>query len=125
MESPPLSYDWGYIGIGRGAIVLDWSRESGRPLWTAPGSRWFAGWSAPGRRGWDWLPALDREGRVASIHTILRLPLWMLIIPLALLTRRAFLRTRVPAPGLCPNCNYDLSASPTGQCPECGSVATR
>jgi hypothetical protein len=58
----------------------------------------------------------------------LLIPYWMLttftlILPLTASTRyvRRKLKTRHWRPGLCPNCLYDLRATPD-RCPECGSV---
>ena len=58
--------------------------------------------------------------------TVLSVPFWALVVvtlalPLSALRRRARDR-RLRREGRCPNCGYDLRASP-GRCPECGQLA--
>ena len=56
-------------------------------------------------------------------------PLWSVVLvtgavpPLALIARRRRTARRRQFAGLCPNCGYDLRATP-GRCPECGTVPT-
>lgn len=54
------------------------------------------------------------------------LPLWLpllaLIIPTAALWRSD---RRAPPPGHCPHCTYNLYASTTGICPECGAPTSK
>jgi len=102
---------------------------------------------------WRWLPQLNRtshsllrfyrfgvewmrvkwpiRNQRAETHLILAVPLWslsvlFLIFPLAWDIRhrrrhRAICRKRA---GRCPNCNYDLRATPEF-CPECGTTARK
>lgn len=74
--------------------------------------------------GWSF--SFDRDSSPGFSMTIV--PLWALAAPLALATallwRSEFAARRRARVGLCPNCRYDLSATPTGSpCPECGSPA--
>jgi hypothetical protein len=74
---------------------------------------------------WGWSPPQIR----ASLLTTVRIPLWSVVVvacmPLMVravrVTRRALVRRRRHAAGLCPSCAYDLRATP-GRCPECGAV---
>jgi hypothetical protein len=98
------------VGIGRGGFaVMRWH-------WTLSTSRsWpHEGFSASSKR-WGLIPY----------------PLWIgddvvLVffpfswVPLALLVIAFRARTPVPA-GFCPHCRYDLSATTSGVCPECGA----
>ena len=66
------------------------------------------------------MPRLDLAGTF-----FWRLPLWLVIAPLAitslLLQRRARRLHRLRIAGLCPACGYDLRATPQ-RCPECGAL---
>ena len=46
----------------------------------------------------------------------------VLAMPLALFFRSWHLRRRLIRAGCCPECGYDLRATPHG-CPECGAIA--
>jgi hypothetical protein len=55
-----------------------------------------------------------------GVH-ILYIPLWPLVLVLAVLALRNW-RQALVRPGHCPRCGYDLSATaPGAPCPECGS----
>jgi len=50
------------------------------------------------------------------------LPLWYLLVPIAVLTGRSVWRhRRRPLPGHCEQCRYDLTGNVSGVCPECGT----
>src|SRR5688572_17306702 len=57
----------------------------------------------------------------------LQFPIWLLglvsAVPLALPLRRIVTKRRRVRSGLCPDCGYDLRASPA-RCPECGRPTT-
>lgn len=76
------------------------------------------GWETSGPR---YSPLRSYFGlpRLSSNEFILPLG-WPLVI-LTTFTTFAFWRPlKKPAPGLCPQCNYNLTANTTGKCPECG-----
>lgn len=66
-----------------------------------------------------------RVGQYGPMRIIV-VPLWIpfvaLAIPTAFLWR---LDRRRPAPGECPNCNYNLTGNTTRICPECGQPVER
>jgi hypothetical protein len=65
----------------------------------------------PGYRSDDWILALPHW-----------LPMTLLLILPALWLNRLRKSRRANRLGLCPNCNYDLRATPD-RCPECGTPA--
>jgi hypothetical protein len=58
------------------------------------------------------------------VHSVLAIPLWILIVSMALPTACLFLcdRRRIP-PGHCRKCGYSLTGNVSGICPECGVKA--
>jgi hypothetical protein len=54
--------------------------------------------------------------------TAIGVPLWACAIPFAYLGRRYLRLSQQPSPGHCPQCGYDLRATPD-RCPECGTLA--
>jgi hypothetical protein len=71
---------------------------------------------------WDAMPGTTPPG---SMHAV-GVPWWAVVACTAaapfVYTTRRLRRRRLQRVGLCPNCGYDLRATP-GRCPECGTVA--
>jgi hypothetical protein len=66
-----------------------------------------------------------RTNRVNPSYRTVRFPDWFLVVTFSVLPAIALARARRRTTrgnrGLCPNCGYDLRATPD-RCPECGSV---
>jgi hypothetical protein len=90
------------------------------PVWKRLGF-YYATWWMPYRDNQDAPFGLGGRGVVAPYWSVVLLAG---IVPAGrglLIWRR---RRRRPRAGYCPNCGYDLRASP-GRCPECGKAAAR
>ena len=91
------------------------------------GDRTGLGWSLSREPSFRW-PRFDLAwippGTAKASHgsDVVLLPLWLpfliLFIPTLLLWRRDH---RKPRSGFCRGCDYDLTGSTTGRCPECGA----
>ena len=64
------------------------------------------------------LRSLHEEG------TVLVIPLWALVLVLAIPTLWLWCRDRRPPPGFCQTCAYDLTGNESGVCPECGEAVS-
>lgn len=65
-----------------------------------------------------WAPSIFPKGPAAVTRVML--PLW---IPALIAGGAAFYfhrKARVPGPGHCPKCGYNLAGNTSGVCPECG-----
>jgi hypothetical protein len=116
---------------------------------TSAYAAWAAGWVRAGHhaefcnaagimagraQGWDWASSLSVPAGVPRAdrrYYWLVLPCWMAATLFALLPAQrtwAMARHRSVArrakAGLCPECGYDLRATPD-RCPECGTTTTR
>lgn len=59
-------------------------------------------------------------------YRFVRVPLWAPLLASAVLTAMLWRRERrLPPPGHCRKCGYDLTANTTGICPECGTASYR
>ena len=67
----------------------------------------------------DWLPGYARYPGFPSAVT-LWIPVWILLVAVAVPTAFVFWRDRPSPPGHCPRCRYDLTGNVSGVCPECG-----
>ena len=57
---------------------------------------------------------------------LVRLPLWMPFVLVAIPTAFLWWRDRrLPPPGHCQRCGYDLTGNVSGRCPECGTAFER
>jgi hypothetical protein len=101
---------------------VPWGHNSGRAGgWSSPSSRWnrLGFWHFP-RSAW-----IVNENMEMVTYEQWVVPKWFVLlvmaVPVAGLAAARFLRRRRGS-GLCPECGYDLRASPE-QCPECGTMA--
>jgi hypothetical protein len=76
-------------------------------------------------RVYGWYEAIDLPG---NSERNLYLPYWALVVATSLIPMLWMIlrlhnlrRARRQASGQCPDCGYDLRATP-GRCPECGAV---
>ena len=106
---------------GRGKLILTWAyRSYYEDVWP----HWE---SDPDLTSFNLAPQFRyvRLGLPSRRVYHLWLPLWPLLCLGVGAGLFSFLRIRHkdPTPGLCPNCGYDLRATPE-RCPECGTVRT-
>ncbi len=105
-------------GVIGGQLSIGWFENMPFPPrnteWKGPVSH-----DAPFRWWFHWQRS-SYPAPVGSKHTQLSIPLWAIVLLVGLPTAYLWRRDRRRAPGLCPNCNYDLRANTTGICPECG-----
>jgi len=102
----------------------------GRLLVAISGTGWVSV-GADGHVPWrNWLAPNPPPGPAAPTSRVwgAMMPAWALLIlasllPLAWLIVRAAqaIRSRLPKPGECVHCRYDLTANASGVCPECGT----
>ena len=111
-----LSIRWQYGYAGRTAAF---TFTHGAVIVVAPG--------APRPRGTGFWASSVRprlSGWVQVFNTAyikaIRIPLWMLFLPIAAVSLLAWRRARMRRPGHCLNCGYDLIGNVSGVCPECG-----
>jgi len=71
------------------------------------------------------LPALPQYGFDDDVSFV-RVPLWMLWLPIGILGLVLRFRDRAtPTGAMCARCGYDLRGNVSGRCPECGTVVER
>jgi len=102
------------------------ARLVGRWQW-AGWQRGPAGYAAPafgGRPNLPWGFHLAWRVDASTVRREVVLPYWAVALPAALLPALWVVRyrRRRVRPGACPNCGYDLRATPE-RCPECGATA--
>ena len=74
-----------------------------------------------GSRGMIWSYEFIREGALGGAGWCLVIPLWPLVVVIAIPTAWLWRRGRRHRPGHCRNCGYDLTGNVTGVCSECGT----
>jgi len=72
------------------------------------------------RKGMSWWPG----GGKTPVGWLVRIPLWMLLVPHAGIAALLFWKDRRLPPGHCPHCRYNLTGNVSGVCPECGTRIT-
>ena len=102
---------------------VPWGHNSGRAGgWSSPSSRWnrLGFWHLPGSA---WIVNENMEMVTYEQWVV---PKWFVLlvmaVPVAALAAARLWRRRRGGSGLCPECGYDLRASPE-RCPECGTMA--
>ena len=72
--------------------------------------------------GWEW-ELVPRGGGYITYYgdTVLKAPLWILLLPIIPAVVWAWLRRR-PIAGHCSECDYNLTGNKSGVCPECGTL---
>ena len=65
---------------------------------------------------WYWAPKLVSR----PLYLTVTAPLWLLIVPLSLVTIAMVKAERRRPPHACAGCGYDRSEDPDAKCPECG-----
>ncbi len=124
---PAFGADWS-VAAARGGLAFNRVDAlyggSSAPRLAGP---WYRAIPAKDRR-WPWIPLprwerdTDRSGRTLDV---VRVPIWMLLIPSLGMAARLWRASRAPEVGRCPSCRYDLSGNASGACPECGAAAVR
>ena len=118
------------VGLGGGLLMFE------RSSWSAPVDRDATGLRLTRSSGMPWwqlrrhpLPFVSHQRYAGSVYGqvsydgyLVVLPLWLpflaLLLPTLWLWRRDRRKVR---PGFCRVCDYNLTGSTTGRCPECGS----
>jgi hypothetical protein len=107
-----------YAGIvcHRGSIALFWRHGP----YVVARFDWFAEPARTDPRIHQFLNFLWSSAFVTAIG----IPLWLCSIVFAYLAIRLLRTPKLPTPGLCSTCGYDLRATPD-RCPECGTIAAK
>jgi hypothetical protein len=140
---PEFALDWFSVRTLPGGLLLRWDRREYaglRPFEMSPEVmrlRWDKGQAVPlgvlyppatlrTHAGFAFARSRTVYGSASEVHSASRLavPFWAIALggvplPAAFLLRRR-LAGRRAARGLCPQCGYDLRATPE-RCPECGT----
>ena len=75
-------------------------------------------------RKWRWMIWRPHYTSFApSPGFVVIIPLWMVFLPVALLTAMLWRHDPRSLPGRCRGCGYNLTGNVTGICPECGQPA--
>jgi len=115
-----------FFGLGCGAVVYVWLPSDRDPAQY----RWMdEGWSFMERAPGAASPAITRKPRMewrlrlyqaTTSHWWLVVPLWLPFLLCLVPTCYLFWHDRVPQPGHCRRCGYNLTGNTSGRCPECG-----
>jgi hypothetical protein len=105
--------DFHFIAFGKGVLDI-----VAYPAFDSPFPK--AGWHLR-QSSYDfprrWLPAKNRLAKGFSIWVV---PIWILLVLIAIPTVRAFWAASCGCRGGCSRCGYDLTGNMSGRCPECG-----
>jgi hypothetical protein len=93
--------------------IPPWSYNKFPPTWPTPTDHQWLGF------GFSDESYLHKTGWMIPRSRELRVPLWLPAIWFAVLPAIWLRKRRRFVPGACPNCGYDLRATPD-RCPECG-----
>ena len=107
------------LTLANGLFVVGWVSPAGAT--SGPDSIKVEKNRGPGLLLWPRGPGLYNEvGNQGIMFRFVFLPLWLPLVPGAVLTAFGLIRSR-RGPRCCVQCGYDLAGTPAPRCPDCGA----